>query len=252
MELKVVEKTLGTLAINYEELKTELQKELEKYKGLVVTEEEIDKAKATRATLNKVSKMINERRIALKQEFLAPYEVIEKQAQDLTRMIEEVVFSIDGQIKLFENRAREEKMGAIEKIWDRFQYDKVPLSKLMKPEYLNKTFPINKVETLLKDAIDKIDRDLKAIGNLFQDAKESLELKKKYLTNLDFSAVLQTYDEEKAAERVLSEEEDIHQKIGQYEYILKLEVIGTKKQLQALNTFLKENKFKYRQLDNEK
>jgi hypothetical protein len=26
MELKVVEKTLGTLAINYEELKTELQK----------------------------------------------------------------------------------------------------------------------------------------------------------------------------------------------------------------------------------
>jgi hypothetical protein len=252
MELKVVEKKLGTLAINYEELKTELQNELDKYRGLAVTEEEIDKAKATRATLNKVSKMINERRIALKQEFLAPYEVIEKQAQDLTRMIEEVVFSIDGQIKLFENKAREEKMKAIEKIWDRFQYEKVSLSKLMKPEYLNKTFPINKVEALLKEEIDKIERDLKAIGNLFQDAKESLELKKKYLTNLDFSAVLQTYDEEKAAERVLSEEEDIHQKIGQYEYILKLEVIGTKKQLQALNTFLKENKYKFRQLENEK
>ena len=99
MELKVLNKEIGSLSINYDELKIELADNLKKYQGLVVTEDEITKAKSTRANLNKVAKMIDDRRKELKKEILKPYEMVEAQTKELIGMIGDVTNAIDDQIK---------------------------------------------------------------------------------------------------------------------------------------------------------
>ena len=71
-ELKVLESIPGKLAINYEELKKELSDRLQQFKGIVFTEEQIAVAKQTRADLNRVAKVIDERRKELKKEYLKP------------------------------------------------------------------------------------------------------------------------------------------------------------------------------------
>ncbi len=244
MELKVIAKQLGYLEINYEDLKNEIINELGKYQGLVVTFNDLPKAKQTRAMLNKVLKAIRNRRNELKNEFLKPYEVIENQIQELTDMIEEVVTSIDNQIKSFELKVREEKLKEIEKIWIDMNYQKVPFEKVLRPEYLNKTFTIDRIISEFKDFINKIEQDLKAIDNLIDDVEKAMALKKKYLSTLDFSESLESYYEEKQAEKVLKEEEQSKNDST----VLRIEVIGTKKQLKLLMDFLEKHQYLYKRI----
>ena len=244
MELKVIAKQLGYLEINYEDLKNEIINELGKYQGLVVTFNDLPKAKQTRAMLNKVLKAIRNRRNELKNEFLKPYEVIENQIQELTDMIEEVVTSIDNQIKSFELKVREEKLKEIEKIWIDMNYQKVPFEKVLRPEYLNKTFTIDRIISEFKDFINKTEQDLKAIDNLIDDIEKAMALKKKYLSTLDFSESLESYYEEKQAEKVLKEEEQSKNDST----VLRIEVIGTKKQLKLLMDFLEKHQYLYKRI----
>lgn len=244
LKLKITQKILGYLEINYEELKKEIAKELEKYQGLVVTSSDLPKAKDTRALLNKVLKNIKDRKNQLKKEFLKPYEKIEDQITEITQMIEAVVLSIDQQIKNLEMKAREEKLLKIEEVWNQLSYSKIPFDKVWKEEYLNKTYTLDKIRDKFIEFITQTEQDLKAIDNLVIDPTQALELKKKYLARLDFGEVLDDYYQEKQAEKAL-ESDGSSSKKGN---VLRLEVSGTKKQIKLLIDFLNEHQIKFRKL----
>ena len=102
------------LAFNFEELKTELSAQLEKYRNVVVTPETLTDAKQQRAKLNKVYKAIDEERKTIKQEYCKPLVEFEQKAKTLTGMIAECSDLIDVQVKELEERVKQEKMSRIE------------------------------------------------------------------------------------------------------------------------------------------
>lgn len=284
MEFKVIEKVPGKLVINYEELKAALSVELEKYKGLVVTENQITEAKSTRAKLNKVKAAIEDRRKELKKEYLKPYEVIEKQAKELVGMIDEASSNIANQIKEFEEKEKEAKKIQIANLWVKLGYNKITVDKIWNEKWLNKTFTLSKIKEEMQAQIDDIEGDLNAIKELCgEDKQKCLTLQSKYLRTLDFQQVLSEYNAEtEAAKKIIAEEKavkaeqepitvvseepqeevevqtevqvtrnDLLRTKLETIYEIKFAVIGTEKQIKALSQFMFDNNIKFEILKGE-
>lgn len=284
MEFKVIEKVPGKLVINYEELKAALSVELEKYKGLVVTENQITEAKSTRAKLNKVKAAIEDRRKELKKEYLKPYEIVEKQAKELVDMIDEASSNIANQIKEFEEKEKEAKKIEIANLWVKLGYNKITVDKIWNEKWLNKTFALSKIKEEMQAQIDDIEGDLNAIKELCgEDKQKCLTLQSKYLRTLDFQQVLSEYNAEtEAAKKIIAEEKavkaeqepitvvseepqeevevqtevqitrnDLLRTKLETIYEIKFAVIGTEKQIKALSKFMFDNNIKFEILKGE-
>ena len=273
MEFKVIEKVPGKLVINYEELKAALSVELEKYKGLVVTENQITEAKSTRAKLNKVKAAIEDRRKELKKEYLKPYEIVEKQAKELVNMIDEASSNIANQIKEFEEKEKEAKKIEIANLWVKLGYNKITVDKIWNEKWLNKTFTLSKIKEEMQAQIDDIEGDLNAIKELCgEDKQKCLTLQSKYLRTLDFQLVLLEYNAEtEAAKKIIAEEKavkaeqepitvvseepqeevEVQTEVQEAIYEIKFAVIGTEKQIKALSQFMFDNNIKFEILKGE-
>jgi len=90
---------------------------MEIYKSLDVTEENKTERKKDVATLRKMIKAVNDKRIEVKKECLKPYEDFEKQAHELIDIISEPINLLDNQIKEYEDKQRQEKINTIKQIF---------------------------------------------------------------------------------------------------------------------------------------
>ena len=277
LELKVIEKNIGSLAINYDELKKELALQLEQFKGLVFGEEQITEAKQTRATLNKVKTVIDDRRKELKKEFLKPYEKVETQAKELVGMINDVNSEIDKQIKTFEEKEKEEKRNQIAEIWNNISgiEKRVDLEKVFDNRWLNKTYSLKQVEEDIYGILGDIEDDIQAIKLLCvndPDKEKALKLCSKYLVTLDLKQVITQYNLEQEAKKKLvdgfadrksqapiiekeavEEENATEEELEEEDlYELCFKVVGTKNQIIGLEKFMRETKLKYKHIEIEK
>jgi len=109
MEFQVTEFTAPKIAINYEALKAELTKNLESYKGLVVTEETLADSKATQKELAGLRVKVDNYRKEKKKELETPIKHFEAQCKELIGLIESVEQPIKDGIKVFDDQKREEK-----------------------------------------------------------------------------------------------------------------------------------------------
>jgi hypothetical protein len=268
LELIVTEKTIGSLAINYEQLKTELAQQLSHYKGYVVSETEIPTAKTTRASLNKVKTAIDDRRKELKREILKPYETVEIQAKELIKMIDDVSFVIDTQIKAFEDKEKEDKKIAIYELWNTLHCNKIALERIFDEKWLNKGYKLPQIEEELKEKILDIEGDLIMIESLVSDKERCLSLKSKYLIHLDFSKVIAEYNaEQQAKELLIKEKQDQEEKQQTSQEVLEtvekvepqeeellviaFEIVATREQIINLSQFLKANRYNYKRISKE-
>ena len=106
------------ISFNYNEIKSQLQEQMEVYKNIEYTDDTIKEAKNDRAALNKLSKEIDDRRKAVKKEYNKPLDVFESQVKELLEIIKEPVVMIDSKVKDYENRAREQKKAQITAYWN--------------------------------------------------------------------------------------------------------------------------------------
>jgi hypothetical protein len=107
-ELQVV-KQLPVINANFEEVKTSLKETLEKYKGIIVTEEGLKDCKETQKELAKVRNNIDSYRKTIKKEVLVPVTEFENKCKELESLIVEVEQPIKNGIIVFDNKKKEEK-----------------------------------------------------------------------------------------------------------------------------------------------
>jgi len=219
MEL-IIKKTTFPEAIefNYEELKQEIVATSAKYANMVYTDETMKEAKADRAKLNKFCDALSAERIKVKKKCLEPYDDFEKKIKELTGIVGEPIREIDDQVKAYEQKQKEEKKAQIEEIWETEKSEltaDIPLAKIWDEKWLNTSTSIKKVKEDIRDAIGKINTDLKTLGMLPDFAFEAKEY---YLRTLDITAAItegkrladiqarkQAYEAEQA--RIKAEEE---------------------------------------------
>lgn len=215
-----VEQTLGILNWNFEELNRQLDVQLEKYKGLTFTDDQMPEAKKTRAALNKVAKEINDRKIAVKKEFCAPYTEFEEQAKQLIRKINDVSGEIDAQVKDYEEQQRADKRKRIEAWWAENGKHTVELEKIWKDSWLNTTCSDEKWKRELEAEKVRISNDIYTLSLMAdKERPEKLDfLLREYMKTLDVRRTTDAWEEsERAAEQARIEKERLEQERQQRE-----------------------------------
>ena len=179
---------------NYAELKKWLEDGLALYRGRVYGDAEIAEAKKDAADLRKLAAKIDDRRKEMKRQYLKPYEEFEKQAKELTGLIQAQVDEIAAQVKAFDEERRARKLEQIRAIYAEIFGDLaelVPLEKFMPPKWLNVTTTrMPQIEAELRAREGSISAALSSIKALGLDSETEAHITHVYLETLDLSRAL--------------------------------------------------------------
>lgn len=120
-ELQVKTLTIepAKIEFNHEQIEKELNKTLKKYDNLVYTEDGTSELRSVLAELRKGKKAISRYRIDTKKELNEPVNEFEGKCKSIESKFDERIISLDGQLKEFVKRERDEKQKQCEEIRDR-------------------------------------------------------------------------------------------------------------------------------------
>ncbi|CUP61823.1 DUF1351 domain-containing protein [Clostridium baratii] len=104
-----VKKRLPIILMNFNEVKSSLEDTMDKYRGVIVTEENLKKCKTTQKDLAKLRRGIDEYRKNVKREMEKPIKEFEFKCKDLINLITEVEKPIKDGIKIYDDKRRDEK-----------------------------------------------------------------------------------------------------------------------------------------------
>ncbi len=108
MELKVIE-SVQKLSWNFEEIKAELAAHVAQYKDLVVSETNLPDMEKTHKEIASLRVKISKFRVAIKKDFLKPYEQFELEVKQLLELVEKAETPIKDQIDKYETERRNTK-----------------------------------------------------------------------------------------------------------------------------------------------
>lgn len=219
MEIRLVNPTedgfLQRIDWNKAELEENVRSIVAAYQGLVYTEDTVSDAKNDRAALRKLLNEIEDRRKLVKKKCMEPYEVFESDLKDVTALIKEQISIIDGQVKEYENRVKEEKKARLQDVYAEAigeLAEVLPFERVFEAQYLNVSFKESKAATEIREKVQRVKSDLAAIDAL--DSKYKLNAKDVYVRTLDMSqamaenARLIKFEEQMEADRKRKAEEE--------------------------------------------
>ena len=195
---------------NFEALQKELDESLQKYSSIVVTPNSIAAAKKSRADLNKLKTVIDERRKEIKREWCKPLDEFESKVKILTKLIDKPIEVIDKQVKVFDDQRIEEKKTALLECYSSNIGDlneSIPFEKLVDPKWKNVTAELDKLKADLQDKISRCKSDIKIIATTC--GKYVAACQQKYYDTLNISDALAEFKklEELDRRREIAEEE---------------------------------------------
>lgn len=180
MEFRISEVQLPEkISFNYEELKQELQEKSKLYASMVYGDDEIKQAKADKAKLNKLKKALNDERIRQEKEYMKPFNEFKAQVKEIIEIIDQPIMAIDEQVKLFENKQKEEKLEKIKEFWENTKHPEwLTCKQIFDTKWLNATVKMKQVQEAIEERLAQIDADVKTIENLPEFSFEALEVYK--------------------------------------------------------------------------
>lgn len=167
-ELEVI-KQLPVINANFEDVKASLSETLNKYKGIIVTEEGLKDCKATQKELSSLRVKIDTYRKTIKKEVLIPVTEFESKCKELEKLISDVENPIKEGINVFDNKRREEKREkALEFIADAIE------SHNLKPKYASQLNVLDKYITLT-GSVKAVKEDIEARAETLKIQQEAEE-----------------------------------------------------------------------------
>lgn len=177
---------------NFEELKAAINTELEKYRGIGVTEENYDTAKEKRANLNSVKKAFNDERIRLEKEYLSYFQKGKDQVNELIKMIDEVCTDIDNGIKAVEEERKTSKKNECVELFNSIENPhQIPFEAVFNEKWLNKGTTIKAVEKEIVAFFEKVDGELNTLDTLYDDETRKQDVIDLYLKSYDLQSAIQ-------------------------------------------------------------
>lgn len=210
MELVIYKPTedqfIKAIDFNFDELKCEISTALERYQGLVYTDDSIKDAKTDRATLNKFKDALEAKRKEIKKQCLEPYEAFEKKIKELTALVDEPILAIDSQVKSYEQAKKEAKKAEITEYYAAkigSLASLLPFERIFSDKWLNSTVRIISVQEEIDALISRTASDLQTISDLKSEFE--IQIKDVYLRTLNLSAAL---NEKTRQETIKAEQEE--------------------------------------------
>ncbi len=210
-ELVITKMQPGTaIEANIEALETRIAEIVADYTGLVVTPEYLSQAKKDRAYLNSLSKSLNQRRIEVKQLYMAPVVAFEERIKRLDAPLKEASASIDTQVKAFEEKEKDDKRAALVNHYEEYApllVESVPFERIEDPKWINKSVQLGTAIHELEEKVGKIAADYETLKGLQLPYEEDAAAE--LFTSLDLSRAIarskELQDRADAAKRLADE-----------------------------------------------
>ena len=204
MELRITPyQAPEAVVFNFEELRKEIESKCKMYESIAYTDDQIAEAKADKAQLNKLSKALNDARIAEEKKYMAPFDEFKSQVKSLCDMIGTAVGNIDSQVKAYDAARKQEKLAAIRAA---FVYEGFPefvtLEMVMDKTWENKSCSLSKIKGELGIINSIIMCELNTIGQFTDYRDEAMAEYKRTLSlvkAMEFRANLIRIRDETAA-----------------------------------------------------
>ena len=185
----VVDQQPGRIRFNYDDIEAMLREKLAFYKGAVVTEEGKTAAKKEVAYLRKLKKEIDDRRKAVKKEWLQPYDEFNAKVMALLAMTDEPILLIDEQVKAFDEKQRQEKREKIRDLYEELvgeAREYLSFERAYVPSWENVSTTMKKVREELQAKIDTVNKDILTISSMQSEAvPKALEIYKRSLDAME-------------------------------------------------------------------
>lgn len=195
MELKIYNPQEGgflqSIEWNFEELKAEIEEIVREYETAVYTDDAIKQMKTDRAKLNKFVNAISGERTRIRKLLLKPDERFGQEVKELTGIVQRAIDNIDGQVKDYERRQREEKTAKVRDFYDANIHDieaYLPFERVMKPEYANASTTMKSIKEEILALIQKVDEGLAILNEV--DSPYAGDMKKVFLETYDIGAAM--------------------------------------------------------------
>ncbi len=173
----------GVISTNFAEIKDALAVQMQVYKELEVTEENKPERKKDIATLRKMQKAVNEKKVEVKNEFMKPYTIFEENVKSLIEIISEPIGILDNQVKEFEEKQRLQKQEDIKAAFNVIiagypdLIEEIGLVTIYDNRWENATASMKSVREDITARLDKIHNDVALIKSMVSDkAEEALSL----------------------------------------------------------------------------
>ena len=195
MELKIYNPQEGgflqSIEWNFEELKAEIEEIVREYETAVYTDDAIKQMKTDRAKLNRFVNAISGERTRIRKLLLKPDERFGQEVKELTGIVQRAIDNIDGQVKDYERRQREEKTAKVRDFYDANIHDieaYLPFERVMKPEYANASTTMKSIKEEILALIQKVDEGLAILNEV--DSPYAGDMKKVFLETYDIGAAM--------------------------------------------------------------
>ena len=196
------------IIFNKNELKAELAANLDKYKGLIVTEDSLPQAKAIRATVNKVATQINDEKKRIKKIMSDPVTRFENDVKELLAMCDSVSSAIDVQIKAYEEATKAAKKATILNTFEAATAnisEYVSFDEVFEPRWLNATVDISEAEKAIDQFSERRKMDVDALEEIDAEPTIKAMLVSRYKQTKNLSDVLRLKKEIEERARIEAE-----------------------------------------------
>lgn len=209
----LVDQKNGVIGFNFEEIKEVLKNGLKEYKNMEFTEDSKKEAKATVASLRKLKKSVNDKRLEVKKSFMIPYNTFESQVKELDALIDEPINLINNQIEEFERKRIAEKKAMINEVYVSIMEEHpdiselLPIARIYDSRWENATTTKKSIADAITQHLERVEKDLATIRSMQSEFEDKgIE---KYRTTLELSDAITTMNQyQKQKEEILKRQEE--------------------------------------------
>lgn len=200
----VLNKELPVINMNFEEVKASLMDTMERYKGIIVTEEGLKDCKATQKELAGLRNNIDTYRKTIKKEMEKPIKDFETQCKELINLVEAAEQPIKSGILVFDNKRREEKKVKAQELIIEYVQEYG-----LEEKYASRLTVLDKYLTLT-GSVKSIKDDIELRANMLKNEQDMANAKIKMLSD----AIVTTVDSVNATIKTPLKYEDFQKYIN--------------------------------------
>ena len=209
IEFEITELVPAKVVSNIDDLKSFMKIVKQKYKGWIVTEDDIDIAKSERTKLNKLEKIISSERKKVQKKANADIETLIENLKTCEKEVKGISNFIGEQLKGYDEKIREKKKVEVQKKINNI-FTRNPGLKIFlewNDKWLDKSFTFKKIENEVQKQYDELEKKQDFINSQIAKANSEIE----FMITFESMKFLMTEDYNVITEKIESKKNEIKQ-----------------------------------------
>lgn len=209
IEFEITELVPAKVVSNIDDLKSFMKIVKQKYKGWIVTEDDIDIAKSERTKLNKLEKIISSERKKVQKKANADIETLIENLKTCEKEVKGISNFIGKQLKGYDEKIREKKKVEVQKKINNI-FTRNPGLKIFlewNDKWLDKSFTFKKIENEVQKQYDELEKKQDFINSQIAKANSEIE----FMITFESMKFLMTENYNVITEKIESKKNEIKQ-----------------------------------------